>query len=236
MEQITLTNLVPNPSFEADASWSNVAYDSSEKCFGNRSQKFAVGTSISTCPMSVPVVGHTYYGRHYLKSNGNNAPSDCRFEWFAGDGPGLNFIFGWNRGDWPDWGMESSLIEVTSVNGSAYVCRSFVVNGTAEMWADGLMILDLTAAFGAGREPDKAWCDANIPFFVGSQQFYVDYQPEIVSATVTPNPATINSGLQVAVGVRESPVLVLFYHSYPLTGSFASGQALKLGVQTEVNC
>lgn len=34
----------------------------------------------------------------------------------------------------------------------------------ASMWFDGLMLVDLTATFGAGNEPDKAWCDANIPF------------------------------------------------------------------------
>lgn len=34
----------------------------------------------------------------------------------------------------------------------------------AYMWFDGLMLVDLTATFGAGNEPDKAWCDANIPF------------------------------------------------------------------------
>ncbi|GHV34979.1 hypothetical protein FACS18949_12040 [Clostridia bacterium] len=32
----------------------------------------------------------------------------------------------------------------------------------AQIWIDGLTIIDLTAAFGAGREPDKTWCDANI--------------------------------------------------------------------------
>lgn len=32
------------------------------------------------------------------------------------------------------------------------------------MFFDGLTLVDLTAAFGAGNEPDQAWCDANIPF------------------------------------------------------------------------
>ncbi len=34
----------------------------------------------------------------------------------------------------------------------------------AYMWFDGLMLVDLTATFGAGNEPDKEWCDTNIPF------------------------------------------------------------------------
>lgn len=44
---------------------------------------------------------------------------------------------------------------------------------------DGLMWVDLTAAFGAGNEPDKAWCDANIPFTTSSVT--VDYTPAPIS-------------------------------------------------------
>ena len=39
---------------------------------------------------------------------------------------------------------------------------------SASMWFDGLMLVDLTATFGAGNEPDKAWCDTNIPFTTSS--------------------------------------------------------------------
>jgi hypothetical protein len=40
-----------------------------------------------------------------------------------------------------------------------------------KMWYDGLMIIDLTEAFGEGNEPTKAWCDANIPYFTGTKEF-----------------------------------------------------------------
>lgn len=33
---------------------------------------------------------------------------------------------------------------------------------------DGLVIVDLTECFGAGKEPSQAWCDANIPYFNGT--------------------------------------------------------------------
>lgn len=35
------------------------------------------------------------------------------------------------------------------------------------MYFDGLMIIDLTEAFGSGNEPDATWCNANIPYFTG---------------------------------------------------------------------
>lgn len=40
-------------------------------------------------------------------------------------------------------------------------------------WLDGLMLIDLTADFGAGNEPDKAWCDANLPYF--SNKYNIKY-------------------------------------------------------------
>ena len=44
-------------------------------------------------------------------------------------------------------------------------------NKVGSIWFDGLMIIDLTSAFGAGNEPTKDWCDNNIPYFEGTIQF-----------------------------------------------------------------
>ena len=43
----------------------------------------------------------------------------------------------------------------------------------ASTWLDGLMLIDLTADFGAGNEPDQAWCDANLPYF--SNKYNIKY-------------------------------------------------------------
>ena len=64
---------------------------------------------------------------------------------------------------------------VSAVNGrGSFAAGSYQIrldynnNGsTAYMWFDGLVLVDLTAAFGSGYEPDKAWCDAHIPFGTG---------------------------------------------------------------------
>lgn len=41
-------------------------------------------------------------------------------------------------------------------------------NGVAgNIWFDGVMIIDLTDAFGAGNEPGNDWCRENIPYFTG---------------------------------------------------------------------
>ncbi len=37
---------------------------------------------------------------------------------------------------------------------------------------DGLTVVDLTAAFGAGNEPNKDWCDKHINYFDGTTEIY----------------------------------------------------------------
>ena len=171
LNHATITNLIPDASFEdSNTEWSGVVY-STESLYGNNSSKLEVGatTRMNTISMPSPTLNHKYYGRHSIKTEGNVAGADFRFEWFAGDGAGLNFVFGQNTGNHPTWYTESAIVDVTAVNGTSYVIRNFIVNPEATLYSDGLMIIDLTEAFGAGNEPSKEWCDANIPFFTGTK-------------------------------------------------------------------
>lgn len=165
IEAIVLKNIVPNNSFEQDTEWTGVVYDTTEHYQGTRSSKLAGTTVNRTVQISTPIVGHKYYGRNYIKSQGDIQPADCRFEWYAGDGEGLNFVFAWNRGNFPNWTMQSAIATVNVVNGTSYIVRNFVVNAVNPCWTDCLMIVDLTEAFGSGNEPNKEWCDSNIPYF-----------------------------------------------------------------------
>ena len=64
------------------------------------------------------------------------------------------------------WNMLSAIVDRSSFTEGDYEVRVDYnnQNSTAYMWFDGLMIVDLTDIFGAGKEPDKEWCDNNIPF------------------------------------------------------------------------
>lgn len=53
-------------------------------------------------------------------------------------------------------------------------------NATNYMWFDGLMLVDLTATFGAGNEPSKSWCDLNIEFTEASYELE---NPDFVGET-----------------------------------------------------
>lgn len=168
-----LKNLIEDSSFENNQ-WNdtnnNTAYSTAEKLFGERSLYFAIGTTIvANIPVEEPIVGHIYYGRRYVKSYGDNQPADCRFEVYAGDGAGLNFVYGWNNGNFPEWTLCSEVLPVNDYFGTSTVIRCFNVNTTADYFIDGVMLIDLTACFGDGKEPNKEWCDSNIPYFNGTQ-------------------------------------------------------------------
>lgn len=165
------TNLITNGSFESMdgwASWGGSVQDSTQSLFGTYSVKLT-GDELVNRSVEKPIVGHTYYAREYIKTDGDIQPTDCRFEVHGGDGEGLNWVYGWNRGNYPDWTMISAVNTVTVVNAESYVLRTFALSvTTGNIWIDGIMLIDLTATFGAGNEPSKEWCDANIPFFEGT--------------------------------------------------------------------
>ena len=167
-----LTNLIPDPSFENNQ-WSGANYSTVEKLFDSRSLYFPTGTTvIASVVIDRPIVGHKYYGRRYIKTNGNNQPADCRFEVYGGDGANLNWVYAWNNGNHQEWEFGSAIHEITAVGYAENVntiIRCFNVNTTANTWIDGVMLIDLTDCFGEGKEPTKQWCDEHIPFFEGTQ-------------------------------------------------------------------
>ena len=170
----TLTNLIPDSSFEKNK-WNDAVYSETEKHFGNRSLYFATGTTIvANIEIPRPIVGHKYYGRRYIKSNGDNQPADSRFEVWGGDGENKNWVYAWNNGNHPEWEFNSSIHEIKGVDyADRTIIRCFNVGTTADTWVDGLMLIDLTKCFGAGKEPNVFWCDRNIPYFEGTKTIEV---------------------------------------------------------------
>lgn len=223
MPIVTLRNIIPNPSFEFDTNWSGAVYNTEEKLIGSRSIKLA-DTTIVTTPVETPILGHKYYGREYIKSSGDIGAADYRFEWWGGDGYGLNFVFATNNGNFPAWTMQSSIVQIDALNASSFIIRDFVVSAKNPCWIDGLIIVDLTEAFGSGKEPSKEWCDRNIPFFTNTTTLDVMEVSdiEILNAEFTPNPVVINTSLTISIGVKEVYELLLPFKLY--SGDLYSGE------------
>lgn len=74
------------------------------------------------------------------------------------------------------WVRLSSVFDRTSFSDGSYPCR-FDYNNTngknTPFWFTSCMLIDLTAAFGAGLEPSKEWLDKHITAFSDSPS--VDY-------------------------------------------------------------
>ena len=68
------------------------------------------------------------------------------------------------------WNICSAVADRSSFAAGSYEMRIDYNNANTAgiMWFDGLMLVDLTDAFGSGYEPTAAWCDANIPFTDGT--------------------------------------------------------------------
>ena len=190
---IKFTNLVKNGSFENLSNWItwlDLPRDSTQSKYGKYSLKLGGdtlnGDALASTAINKPIVGHKYYGREYLKTNGELTAEDCRFEIISTDiVPEEPHIFGWNTGNYPDWTMISDIITIPHANANSYIVRTFTVRGSVEAWVDGLMVIDLTATFGEGKEPSKEWCDANIPFFEGNYSMLnlINLLPPIESNT-----------------------------------------------------
>lgn len=177
---VMMTNLVPEGSFETMTKWSTwgtSSPDATQAHHGSYSLNLDTAGKFASVAITMPVVGHKYYAREYIKSSGEINPSDCRFEIHGGDGVGLNWVIGWNQGNYPDWTIKSGIVTIDAVNASSYVLRTFALDSTATVWLDNIVLVDLTEAFGAGNEPDQAWCDSHIPYFDGTQPVLCETAP-----------------------------------------------------------
>lgn len=126
-----------------------------------------------THSLPTPTVGHKYYGRVDQKVPAGTTFGDGRFEYFGGDGEGKNIVFTsfWDATMDNEWHTYSAILSFPSVTGENWTLRSFTVDGSATVFRRRHMIIDLTAAFGAGNEPPKEMLDRLIPFFEGTYNY-----------------------------------------------------------------
>lgn len=219
LEEATLVNIIQNPSFETNEGWINNEWwindvkDSwtyaSPGYIGERCLKFEQSTTetrIIRTPNFDIMLNHKYYARHYVKTDGPVTCADCRFEIFAGDGDGLNWVFARNHGNFPNWTMQSNIVTIHRKAAASYYFRTFCVRPSGNFYTDGVMLIDLTAAFGAGAEPSKAWCDKHIPFFEGTCS--IALPTTIGEYKISTGQFIEQSNLPVAMRIKDGQILV----------------------------
>lgn len=184
MSQIVLTNLLTVGNFE-NTGWSGGSYDSSVKKYGNYSLKLTGSTglpeTLSNTTAGYPIVqGHTYYGRYEIYHNGASGTAGIYMPIAE-----PNFIEGQSLGTAGQWNIVSAVNVRSNWGSGDYQFRIDYNNAytAGTVWVDGAMWIDLTACFGAGNEPTKAWMDENIPFFEGTY----NYPPVNIKAKINNN-------------------------------------------------
>lgn len=121
-------------------------------------------TSMMTQAMPKPIANHKYYGALRWRTAGSSfSAADDRFEWYNSDASNGTMVFAHkNIATNGQWVLLSSIQSLSSVASGSWQLRNFTVNSTDDSWCTKMMIIDLTDTFGAGNEPTKEWCDANI--------------------------------------------------------------------------
>lgn len=175
-----LTNLIPYPDMEGSGwdSGNGVSYSTERAYAGTRSLKM-VGTSGSaetTCNTAADVQlnnAHFYYaavfGWQDTKTNG----ARVGFYWPIAE-PSFNDNI--PVGDAGQWVRYSATNNRSGFANGGYPFRLDWNNGGTEgtIYYDGAMLIDLTAEFGSGNEPNKEWCDKHIYFTASGQVCVLD--------------------------------------------------------------
>lgn len=147
--------------------------------YGYRSlsaMEFAPGYTNGTGTLAVtapaPIAGHIYYGFMVVKLKSGYYRYRSNMEWVdTNSANGDQKITFFNSiGSHTTWGNYSGTGSLTSVkSGGTWWIRineTIMDNGVAGTnyvaWVSKPILIDLTLAFGANKEPSKSWCDSNI--------------------------------------------------------------------------
>ncbi|MCI8545536.1 MAG: hypothetical protein HFH09_04855 [Bacilli bacterium] len=164
------TNLVKNSGFEKTTDWSlsNANIVSNLSKSGNSSLQYQVGgISMSSQNVAAPTPSHVYYGSVEFLSTSTFSTADDRFEIYQSDTENGTMVFARKSNRTVEWMKLSSIQGLQTPNSGSWKIRNFLVNATETAYVDDVFIIDLTEIYGAGNEPTKQWCDANIHYFDG---------------------------------------------------------------------
>ena len=112
---------------------------------------------------------HNYYVR--VEEYKDSARGSVNISWPVG----TPYFLSGQVGPAKQWNLVSAVSNRRDFSAGYYPLTIFLdnVSSNVNFWLDGLMLIDLTADFGAGNEPDKEWCDANLPYF--SNKYNIKY-------------------------------------------------------------
>ena len=170
---VEMTNIVKNPGFEMGMNdWTPIGSGHSitetRSLSGSKSAIRPVSSSGGTVYYRQElsfVNGHKYYYSVAVSTDSDTTQPFVSDVFNAGGGivGSITKNEGWKR--------------LSSIYSSAATENRFISVHYSPLdeiaYIDNVMMVDLTNAFGSGNEPNKAWCDSNIPFFEGTKTIVV---------------------------------------------------------------
>lgn len=165
------TNLITNHSFESDLTgWTlyinsgiTVSAETDKFYLGSKSFKGVGASSNIAAIYRQPITfinGRKYYFFCYGRSSStNNANIGMRI--YSNTTNLAASVITVTSGNINTW-LRSVGILQTSNGTETHIAVVVAETAANTGWVDALHLVDLTAEFGAGNEPDLAWCEANI--------------------------------------------------------------------------
>lgn len=196
MATYTITNLLTNSSFEntgwAANSNATISYVTNPVHSGSYALKVNSTSSSETLIVTsgtLPLIDeHIYYCGVYFWED-TAVCSQMQVYWpIAEPTWGDSFVDSTKLGQWQRLGWR---IIRSAWSSSSYQFR-FNFEGMASetyVYIDDAVLIDLTACFGSGNEPSRAWCDEFIPYFTGTTT--INYNKYTLG---TKNPTSFQQG------------------------------------------
>lgn len=172
----TITNLATYGDMESG--WGN---DTTHVKSGTKALKLTGTASnaeiTSTMPGTIALdPSHTYYFRMstYTEDSALSGGAGIGMYWPIAE-PGMDWKYRFKTADLGKWVTTSWTATRGSWSSGSYAMRVDFDNSmiAGSCWFDEVMIVDLTATWGAGSEPTKAWCDSNLPFVSGTTSVFI---------------------------------------------------------------
>ena len=194
---VTLTNKIPDPLnltgwALAPKAWTKTDFEIAG--YGGGKVIELVGTTeakektVATTDKISLVASHYYYVRWYGYQETTNSKHSTGCYWPIAEPYVVEAIPLKDAGCWQMYSAVNN--RSTFADQSAPFRIDFNNNYIAgTFYLSAPMLIDLTAAFGAGNEPSKDWCDKHIPFFTGTKTLstfelgLVDITPVMTSNT-----------------------------------------------------
>lgn len=161
---IYLNNLIKNSNFSSTSDWTNNnSLFSVSNHVASITAKSQYGGLLQTVKYNI---GHIYYFRMDNKTSTDTPYFGFHrilgYDIFAFVGDGSN-----------SWRTDSIIFPCPSKVDSTFGLHlgDSASSGWQTFNCRNILLIDLTACFGFGNEPNQAWCDANIPYFVSEMTF-----------------------------------------------------------------